>query len=330
VVLFSALAWADSHPSWWTLASPEATALVGIQWEYVRASPFGGAVQAELWGAGGLGFPDVACLQDARQILISSPALLAIEAGDFPAATLRHQASAKGMKPANYHNVALWIAPANSTLSIAWMDESIVMIGERKALEAAIDRSMEAGRNYSPLLSRAARFSPEDLWVVATRLPDPLASLFVPLDTEARGFDGGISLRDGLRLDASLDAGSEEAAAFAADTITQSIPTLVSLAQNLKVTAEADHVILTLDVTPAEFAASLRTTRTASPAPVATPQPELPPVLTPGASAVQPIQAPPPAPEPEKPVGPQIVHIYGLDDGPREILLPPVKRPEHK
>src|SRR5205085_11468678 len=79
---------AESHPAWWRYASPEATALVGIQWEHVRSSHFAYAIGGELTGEGGLGFPDIECLKDSRQILISSPALLAIASGNFPAATV--------------------------------------------------------------------------------------------------------------------------------------------------------------------------------------------------------------------------------------------------
>lgn len=143
--------------------------------------------------------------------------------------------------------------------------------------------------------------------MVATQLPDPLASLFVPLEAGGRDFEGGVSLRDGLQLDATLDAGSEEGAAFTADAIGQSIPDLPSIARGMEVTAEANHVVLMLDVSREQFAASLRGAPAAAPAP---------PVL--------PIAA---APEPPKPTGPQIIHIYGLDDGPREIILPPVKQP---
>ena len=279
-------------------------------------------MQAELTGLGGVGFPDLACLRDARQILISSPAMLAIAVGNFPFATVRQQASAKGMKFTNYRGIPMWISPEKATLGVALMNETLVLIGDRKTMAEAIDRSMEAGRNYSPLLERAARFSQEDLWVVATQLPDPLASLFVPLDTQARGFDGGISMRDGLRLDATLDAGSEDGAAFAADSIGQSIPTLPPILRGLEVTPEADHVLLKLDVSREQFAASLRQGTASPPRPLAPSAPPTPPPAPPTPVAA----APPPPPEPAKPAGPQIIHIYGLDGGPREIVLPPVKQ----
>src|SRR5579863_9714995 len=96
----AALAAAQSHPSWWTYASPEATALVGIDFETVRTTPFAEPIEAELWGD--LGFPDLACLHAARQILISSPDLLALVSGTFSTVALRDQAAAKGFKLMTY------------------------------------------------------------------------------------------------------------------------------------------------------------------------------------------------------------------------------------
>src|SRR3984893_19286072 len=66
----------SSHPSWWTYASPDATALVGIQWENLRQSPFAETVAKELSPTGGLEFPDLDCLKQARQIILSAPSNL--------------------------------------------------------------------------------------------------------------------------------------------------------------------------------------------------------------------------------------------------------------
>src|SRR5690349_4353988 len=108
-LLFSmATSSAESHPSWWRFASPEATALVGIQWEHLRTSPFAGAISGELSGDDGLGFPDLDFLKDTR-IVISSPALLAMAAGNFSDAAIREEATRKGLKRALYHDVELWI-----------------------------------------------------------------------------------------------------------------------------------------------------------------------------------------------------------------------------
>ena len=136
-------------------------------------------------------FRDLDCLKQARQIVISSPALLAMAVGDFPAATFREQAARKGLKRALYHDVEIWVTPGKETLSIARMSDQLVLLGLVKDLQDAVDRSLleEANRRLFPLLARAAHYSQDDLWVVAARLPDPLAGLFIPIDPEAEGFE---------------------------------------------------------------------------------------------------------------------------------------------
>jgi hypothetical protein len=305
------LALAESHPSWWGLASPDATALVGIRWETLKGSVFADPLSSEFHSS--LAFPDLPILSDARQILISSPSTLAIFTGTFPSATLRTQAGSHGLKMAAYKGIDLWISPGK-TLSIAQVSEQILLIGARRSLEAAIDRNQaETGttRRYSPLLARAARFAQSDLWVVSARLPDPLANLFVPLDAESRGFEGGVSLRDGVQLEATLDSGSEDAAAVTAENLRQSIPDLPEVARGLKVVAEADHVLLTLEIPRAQLNASLRIPE----------EPVKPTEL----KQVQAVKQTQPEPAPPIPAGPQVIRIFGLDEGPREIVLPPAK-----
>jgi hypothetical protein len=310
----------------------DATAIVGIQWQNLRSSPFAEAIWGELDSE--IGLPPLPCLADARQILIASPALLAMISGNFSTATLRAQASKIGMTPASYQGVNLWLA--KSGLSIAQLSDQLLLAGSRTTLNAAIDRSLAERRHYSPLLSRAARYGQADLWVVADRLPDPLASIFVPIDVgtgvQTGGFEGYVTLANGLTLEGSLDAGSAENALAVAEKVRQSIPSLPSVAQGMDVRVDARNVFLSLEVDQAEFAAELRGSParepqaiepSPAPQPVAVvPAPPVPPV--PPAAAVPPV-APVPA-------GPQVIRIFGLDEGPREIILPPVKpdKPENE
>ena len=289
---------AQSHPSWWTLTDPGATALVGLQWENLSQTPFAGPVQAELTGS--LNFPDLPILTASHQILISSPSLLGIATGNFPAGLVRTQAAADSMKPAVYRGIDLWISPGK-TLSLARLNDQLVLIGLRKTLEEAIDRSQsETVRRYSPLLAPAARLAQgKDLWVIATQLPDPLAGIFVPIDAESANFEGGISFRDGMELHATLDAATDDAATAIAESLRQSIPTLPEIAKALTVSIDAHTVTMNLEVTPDQLSAALH------PAPVTVAIP-----------APLPMAAP-------KPEGPQVIRIYGLDDGPREIILKP-------
>ncbi|HTS78677.1 MAG TPA: hypothetical protein VMG40_20870 [Bryobacteraceae bacterium] len=301
---------AESNPSWWRLAPTDATAIVGIEWQSLKDTPFGAPVADELGTS--IGVPELPCLTDAAEILIASPPMLALLSGKFDAATLRTQAIKLGMRPANYHGVDLWIATSGkSTLSIAELSDRLVLAGDRSTLMAAIDRSLGEHRRYSPLLERAARYQEADLFVVADKLPDPLASIFVPIDGTTRGFDGYVSLATGLSLEASIDAGSADNAAAIAESVRQSIPSLPDSAQSLQVKVDASNVSLSLELDQTQFTAGLRT----APARAVAPQPAVP---QPAAATPKPAQEPAPS-------GPQVIRIYGLDGGPREIVLPPGK-----
>jgi hypothetical protein len=317
---------AQSHPSWWTYASPDATALVGIQWENLRKSPLADTVGAELSSRGSLGFPDLDCLKQARQILLSAPALLVIESGVFPAAGLREQAAGAGLRSIRYRGVQLWIPSKADILGVAQMSDQLVLVGARKTLEAAIDNSLaETGRRYSPLLARAGRFSQTaDLWVVSTQLPDPLASLFVPFEAEAQGFEGALRVRDGLDAQAWIDTGSERGAIETAERIRQGAP-------GVQITSGAARVAVTLQLTLEELKTALHPLphdppaveiTSGAPAPPPTPPVQAKPAVV--ASVPSPEPAPSPAPAPPPPPAPvrQVIRIIGMDGGPIEIPFP--------
>jgi hypothetical protein len=336
----AAFAGAQSHPSWWTYASPNATALVGIDWQSVRTSPFAEPIEAELWGD--LGFPDLPYLHSARQIVVSSPDMLALASGTFSASAMRDQAAKKGFKPMTYRGIDMWFSSEKGVLSVARMSDQLVLIGEPKTLEMAVDRSMSDSKNYSPLLARAAKFVQKDLWVVASQLPDDLANRFVPLDTEAQSFEGSLSVRNGLELDAVLAARSEQEANASADKLRKSVPTLPLIVRGLQVTVEDDSILLALEATREQVIAALRGPEPV-PAPVETIKVETP------AGVEHVVVDKPEAPKPEivekvekiaeipvsKPVEklvekapekPQVIRIVGLDDGPKEIVLPAEKK----
>ena len=325
----------ESNPSWWGLAPMDATAIVGIQWQNLKSSPFADAVWGELESE--IGLPALPCLADARQILIAQPALLAMISGSFSTATLRAQATKIGMKPASYQGVNLWIASSASGLSIAQLSDQLLLAGSRTALSAAIDRSQGDRRHHAALLSRAARYSQTDLFVVTDRLPDPLASIFVPLDlatgAQTGGFEGYVTVGDGLTLEASLDGGTAEKAAKIGENLRQSIPFLPAVARGLEVRVDATNVFLSLKVDQAQFVSELSGSATpAAPAPQVAPAPQTV-AVAPMPPAPIPVPVPVPvavsipvvAPVAPVPAGPRVIRIFGLDEGPREIILSPVK-----
>jgi hypothetical protein len=324
----SVVAAAQSHPSWWTYASPNATALVGIDWQTVRASPFAEPIEAELWGD--LGFPDLPCLHNTRQFVVSSPDFLALASGNFAGTALRDQAAKKGFKAMTYRGVDMWFASEKDGLGIARVNDQLVMMGDPKILEMAVDRSMGNSKDYSPLLARAAKLAQKNLWVVASQLPDDLANRFVPLDTEAQSFEGSLSVRNGLELEAVLTARSEQEANASAEKLRKSLPGWPAIVRGLEVTVENESIQLALSATREQVVAALR-----APEPVAPPV-ETIKVETAGHAEQVAVEKPAIVEKPvEKPVEkavekvpekPQVIRIVGLDDGTREIVLKPEKK----
>jgi len=321
----------QSYPSWWNFASPDATALVGVRWETVRNSPLAEALLEEIGPDGEFDLPDLSWLRRSKQLLLSSPPTLVVASGDFPAAELRAEAAAHGLKAASYKGVDLWISPARSTLSVAMISDRVLLLGLRRNLESAIDRSQAAvaDRRYSTLLKRASRFANQDLWVVASQLPDPLASRFVPLDVDANNFEASVSLADGLRVEGTLAADSADDAADIAAGLRRAAASLPPMARGLQFVPAGDMVVLTLAIGREQLAA---VSRPGVPVAAAAQPPPVPQQAAIVAAAPAPVAAPPvqaaaaPAPLAKTitpiPAGPRVIRILGLDEGTREIRLP--------
>jgi hypothetical protein len=181
-----ALVQAQSHPSWWTWVSPEATALVGIRWEILRTSSLGTAIESKLFGKNGFTTLDLECLKQTRQILLSDPPFLAVASGQFPAATVASQAAKRGLRRSVFKNVELWISPGKDVMSLARLSGQLVLIGDKEVLQAAIERSQADGpREYSHLLPRAAIMGQQNLWLVQTGAPIPLTEEFAAFEQDA-------------------------------------------------------------------------------------------------------------------------------------------------
>ncbi len=297
MLLASCFGWGQSFPRSWTYIAPESTALIRIEVQNLHDSFLADAITSELSSSGRLGFPDLPCLWNSREILLAGPDLLALATGSFPAATVAAQAMSLRMQPTDYEGVRLWIARENDGRSLAQISNTLLLIGYKETLEAAIDRSLLAtGRQISPLLPRAAGLSTAfDMWISATSLPDPLVSVFLPIELETSDFDGGLITRNGLVLDAHYSMGTPQAASQSAGYFRQAIPDFHPLLRGINVIEDGTIVRLKLQVSPQELSGQLRA------------------VETPKAPA---LEAPP------QPAKPRSIRILGLDDGPREIPLP--------
>ena len=305
VLVGTGLATAQSYPSSWNYIPRDASAVVGFEWHNLRGSLLGEALGDELTSDGTLGFPDLECLLDAREILLAGPDLLAIASGNFPSLKVELQAAHLKMKRTSYKGAKLWIAPNPNARSLAQINDNLLLVGYPETLEAAIDRGTPADgkdvkpkrREYSPLLARAAQLAALwDFWIVGDSLPDPLVHVFVPLELETAGFDAGLCARSGLQLEAHYVMGSTDDAVASAEFFRQALPTFHAITKGMYVIPEGEQVRLLLDVTAKDLAQQLR-----------------PPAPT------------PPAPLPVKtiePETPKVVRILGLEDGTHEVTLP--------
>jgi hypothetical protein len=287
----------ESFPKAWNYVAPDATALVGFDWQQLQDSFLADAVASELSSAGHLGIPDLECLKSSRQILLSAPDFLALFSGSFPAELVEQQAAKAGLLKTSYNGVRIWLAPEKNRRSVAQVSDTLLLVGWRDTLEGAIDRGTQTAlREYSPLLGRGARLALKgDFWIAANALPDPLVTVFLPLGIETGDFDGIVSTRNGLRIDARYTMESTEDALLSAQYFRDATANFHPVLRNMYVIAEGESVLLKLDVSENELDQFLRPPETAV------------------------SEAPPP---PVEPAGPKVVRISGLDDGPREMPLP--------
>jgi hypothetical protein len=317
---------------------------------------FAPIVAAEIAAGGNFRFPDLELLRTSEQMLVASPSMMALVYGTFPIEKLRTQATSKGLRKQPFKNAELWLSSDPAVSSVAYVSEKLLLVGSQKSLEDAINRiaSTTKERSYSPLLARAARYSKEDIWVVSSSLPDPLASLFLPLDVEATAFEGSVSAWDGLHLVAAVERSTPMKALDFADALAENLASRPAIAEATEISTRDRSVLIRMDLDATQLAASLRTPATplivardphegALPMPVAVaakPQPRafVPPpaparvqqatptmlaaaVLPEAAISEETPMGSPQAMIPPAPPRPKTIKILGLESGPKEIPL---------
>ena len=277
----AALAASDGDPGWQAYVPADATGVIGIQWSSLRESALAPAIEAEIFSSG---FPDMECLRQAREIVISFPGALAVAEGKFPAATVESQATTVGLRRSEYRGVTLWLPEQNDKRGIARIDDGIVVVGSQKDLEASIDGSVTgSARQNSP--------ADGDLSVVATKPSGALANLFGL--TNASNFRAAATVRDGIEVRASFDAGSENPAGELA----------LGFEEKPVVTIDGSRVNVGLHATVDELVTAWHAARAAA------------------SENDDPVRFEITHLENEKPL---IVRIYYLEDGIHQVVLPPV------
>jgi hypothetical protein len=225
----------------------------------MQTTVFARPVAAELSAAGSLGFPDLPILQRAQQIVIGGPSMLAVAYGSFPLDKLRAQAAAAHLTKSRFQSAELWISSDPETSSVAYISERLLLVGPVKSIEQSIVRVADPkNRAYSPLMARAARYAQEDLWVVASRLPDPLASMFLPFEIEATAFEGSVSAWEGLHVVASIERATPMAALDFADWLAESLANRPAMAEGTEISTKERSVLVRMDLDEDQLYSSMR------------------------------------------------------------------------
>jgi hypothetical protein len=209
-------------------------------------------------------------------------------------------------------NAELWVNPVKDSLSVAYINEKVLLVGSASTLESEIGRVADPkSRSFSPLLARGARYIKEDLWVVAAGLPDPLASAFVPFDWTATAFEGSISMWEGLHAVAAVERGNPSLAMDLADSIAMSLASRPAMAEGTEVTTRDRSVLIRMDLDEDQLAQSMRPSNESAPVVAAEIHESVPlvePVSPAVASAAAPVKPQPkafvPAAVPAKPSTP--------------------------
>lgn len=257
---------ADSVPASWKYLPHDCSSLVGIRWETARSTILAPALQQEVR------FADLDLWKTTDRLVIAGPSELIVVSGTFSLSSLQDQLEAAGLLQIEPD---VWKGPESA---IALLSDKLLLIGDVSAIKEAL-----APRRPCPLTPRAVPYLEEDLWVVASRLPDPLAGRFVPIDNEATAFEGSVSVWDGLYLVAAI----EQSSVLRAERLAAELKAIL---QGAEITLQERSVLVRLELNEQQIRESTR----GSPAP----------------------------PEPVQPtLKDKTVRILGLSEGTREIPL---------
>jgi hypothetical protein len=333
---FAAAAAAQSSLPNWTFAHPDATALIGIDIRNLRESSVGQSLAADFnktsnfnkQGAGMFHFPGMELLQEIDQVFISSPGAKSANKKENPPFLIlvtghfmsEHVQQFLRGQHKTYGSVDIYSTGEGSkAANLAALDEKTILIGDTVSVRAAIDRRSQKTATPTPLLARAnALARVNDFWLITNVSPSdfqPADMKFGEFIADVKGIETGISLHDGLNFELSLSTKSPEAAHAMAELLLQltreSIKGKVDdqqaaeILRNLQVGSEDDRMQVKFALSKEELERQLRAMQAAR------------------ALAAVPRSA---APRPKvEDSGPKSIKIFGLDEGIREIPLPPAK-----
>ncbi len=320
--------WADYYPSSWKYTDPDAKRLIGVDWREVGKSGYADAVGLQFTKPGPFPLPALDFLSGAVYVLATSdpgPPLV-IVTGEFDLGMLRKKAAQAGLKAERYRTVETFLTSRDDILGLAVVTDRVILFGGRNALHAAIERGQSTQEpTYNPLLANGSRLTESsDFWLISARGADAFVNEFLPLDgvrADVAAMQASFSIRHGLEAHAMMTTYSSGDAEKSADTLRTQFAAFAS--RGGAVTVTTDNTMVRLELSMKD---------SASPA-IALVDPAVLPggtiVVNHGKGtenvtvAATPITMEARVKPAEKAPEKQVIRIYGLDEGTREIPAPP-------
>ena len=359
LLLAPVLASGQSDAGLWRFVHPNAQAVISIDWQRVKQSQAGAMMREKWLNSGAVPIPQLPGLEfldDVDRILVSTPgqgsslqkpeadsdsaATFAAEApvmivvhGRFDLAKVRQVLVEHGAKPQTFNSIQVYRPQGKSSKDLAFvpMDAQTILIGDPASIFASLERNKFAPPPPAAgsLLARVAEMDANyEVWVLMSSPEalgsDRLTAMFSGGEwgSDARGFEAGLSFRNGLAADVVVRFASEAAAKKLASEVSRLMkmagkdktgePAMQELGKKLKFAVEGQAARISLRLTAQELE------KNAQMFAAARKQPAPAPSAAPAAAPVAQVR-PPVTPVPAAPAKPSVIRIEGLDEGPREV-----------
>jgi hypothetical protein len=311
----------------WVFVHPKATFIAGVGWQSVKNSEFAQILRRDMAGkTASLGDMDFVDRLDFALLSVPDLAggqasgarsMLVVLRGKFDLVRLHAMAGKEGAKTQTYNDVELLSPPKDETAVVAIVDPTTLLVGDRPSVTLAIRGRFRSGGN-SELVQRALAVSEKsNAWMVFDA-PSDIGNA-APMLQGLKRMALAINLHRNADLTIELEAQDpQHAGAFAAAT-QMLISTQKVRMGALKVEAEGNSVRMSTSITPEQARAGVqqfganvaRSFDAGGLGGLLGPQRKAAP-----AAATPPLEPPLP---PEK----NVIRIYGLEGGVREIPVNP-------
>ena len=338
-----------SMPSLWRYAHPEAKALIGIEWNRILNSPLGQQMRQKIAESGVSEVEGLDFLDDIDRIFISSPGnpegetkqqppVVIAARGRFDLAKVRKIAAAKMTPVESYGPIEILEQHEadDVPMAMALVDSQTILLGDSESVRAAIDAHMAAdpGVAEDPLFLRAVELAAgNDLWIVAHASPSDFSTTSTeqaPFLEDVERIEVGLSLQDGLGLQLNLGTASEDSAQNLAGGLQfmlamllsgqQNQPGMPNLSEKLRVSTESSMVRLALSLDQSELEQAFNQVRSSVSSSLSGAG-DVEVRAAVGGDGEWNVGSQPQETAVSRPAVPekQVIRIYGMEGGPREI-----------